>query len=124
MREAMRYVVNGVIATLVHFSVLVFNIDVLGFQSAAAANFIAAIIGIGTSFLGSRYFVFQAHKQPAFSQLMKFLSLYGFIALLHASLMMVWADILLFDYKAGFVFITVIQVLCSYIGNKYLVFIK
>ena len=51
--EVQRYIVNGVVATAVHYGVLTFNISVLGFASAGFANFVAALFGIATSFLGS-----------------------------------------------------------------------
>ena len=41
-----RYVVNGLLATAIHFSVLTFNLNVLGIGSAGVANGIAAIFGI------------------------------------------------------------------------------
>jgi putative flippase GtrA len=120
--EIFRYVVNGVIATLVHFLVLSFNIEVLGFQSAGVANFVAALIAISASFLGSRYYVFQKHGDPILGQATVFVILYGCIALVNGLVLLVWTDIYGYDYRIGFVVSTCLQVAMSYTGNKYLVF--
>lgn len=121
--EVVRYIINGLIATAVHFGVLTLNIEVFHFSSAGTANFIAAICGICVSFLGSRYFVFQQQTNTALiQQAVKFGSLYGCIALLHALVLIIWTDQFGFDYRIGFLLATIIQVLSSYLGNKFLVF--
>jgi putative flippase GtrA len=52
----------------------------------------------------------------------RFIFLYATIALLHGALMYVWADHYRLNYMAGFVVATGMQVLCSYWGNKRMVF--
>jgi putative flippase GtrA len=47
--EIARYIVNGAVATIVHYSILTINIEVIGISSAGLANFIAAIFGITVS---------------------------------------------------------------------------
>lgn len=121
-KQPVRYIVNGLFATLVHFLVLTFNLKVLGWQSAGAANLVAAVFGIATSFVGSRYYVFNESIEPFFRQFYRFIFLYALIALLHGALMYVWVDLYLYNYIAGFVIATVLQVVCSYFGNKVLVF--
>jgi len=44
------------------------------------------------------------------------------IALLHATVMYVWADRLGFDYRIGFVLATGMQMAFSFMANKLLVF--
>jgi putative flippase GtrA len=102
--------------------VLTFNLKVLGWGSAGIANLVAAVFGIAASFLGSRYFVFQGSTEPLFKQVYRFIFLYAAIALLHGALMYVWADHYDLNYVAGFVVATGMQVLCSYWGNKRMVF--
>ena len=41
MPEIVRYVLNGLVATAVHFAVLAFNLHVLVFPSAGLANLVA-----------------------------------------------------------------------------------
>lgn len=121
-RELVRYVINGVVATAVHYGVLSFNLKVLGFSSAGLANFVAATFGITTSFLGSRYFVFRKTDVAILLQALKFSGLYGAIAILHGLVLLLWTDWMGFDYRIGFLIATTIQMSLSYLGNKRLVF--
>lgn len=117
-----RYLVNGCAATGVHFVVLVFSMQVLNWPSAGAANGLAAIFGIATSFVGSRYYVFKHSRETAVSQISKFLMLYLSIAFLHAGVLLVWADYYQLNYVGGFFVATLMQLMLSYWGNKVLVF--
>jgi len=121
-KQSVRYLINGLAATGVHFLVLTFNLKVLGWGSAGIANMVAAVFGIGVSFIGSRYFVFQGSVEPLLKQIYRFIFLYAAIALLHGALMYLWADHYRLNYIAGFVVATGMQVLCSYWGNKRMVF--
>lgn len=121
-RELGRYIINGVVATIVHYVALNINIFVLDFKSVGLANFFAATIGILVSFLGSRYYVFPTAKSPITGQALRFLALYAFIAVLHGIFLHVWTDQLGIDFRIGFVFATALQVSMSYFGNKFLVF--
>lgn len=120
--EALRYAINGLVATAVHYGALTVNLSLLGFKSAGLANFVAAIFGIATSFLGSRYYVFNQTTESIQQQALKFSGLYGAIAALHGLFLLVWADWYDLDYRVGFIFATIIQVSLSYLGNKFLVF--
>jgi putative flippase GtrA len=120
--EPVRYIINGLIATAVNYLVLNFNLLVIGIKSAGIANFIAAIFGITASFLGNRYFVYKEHNNSVQSQLVRFLLLYGFLALTAGFVMYIWSDLYGFSYQTGFLIATFIQVLFSYFGNKVLVF--
>lgn len=120
--ELFRYAANGLVATLVHYAVLSFNLQVLGFASAGLANLMAALFGIAASFLGSRYFVFPRTGESILIEMMRFGALYGAIALLHGAVLLVWTDYWGFDYRLGFLLSTAMQVSLSYLGNKFLVF--
>lgn len=122
--QVVRYVINGVVATAVHFAVLSFNLKVIGLSSAGVANFIAAFFGIAASFLGSRYFVFRGHTEPFMTQAAKFAGLYAAIAVLHGLVLYAWSDRLLLDFRYGFLLATALQVALSYLGNKTMVFNK
>lgn len=121
-KQSIRYIINGLIATIVHFLVLTFNLKVLDWSSAGVANLVAAVFGISASFIGSRYYVFKGSLEPLVKQLYRFMLLYAAIAILHGLLMYVWVDLYLQNYMVGFVLATAMQVACSYIGNKVLVF--
>ncbi len=100
--EVVRFVVNGVFATGVHFSVLTFALEVMHIPLAAAANAIAAIFGITVSFLGNRYFVFRNHTETIFTQATRFTGVYVTIAFLHAGVLLVLTDWLKIDFRIGF----------------------
>lgn len=121
-REIIRYIVNGVTATAVHFSILTFNMEVIQMSSAGAANFTAAIFGITVSFLGSRYYVYRNHTGTFVSHAMKFVLLYAAIAVLHGLVLYIWTDLYGLSWRIGFLFATLLQVTLSYIGNKIWVF--
>jgi putative flippase GtrA len=120
--ELLRYVINGIVATAVHYATLTFNLEVLSFPSAAVANMAAAVVGITVSFFGSRYFVFQKTDDSILRQALKFSGLYGAIAILHGLVLFFWSDWMGFDYRVGFLIATAFQVSLSYLGNKKLVF--
>jgi putative flippase GtrA len=108
-KQSVRYLINGLAATAVHFVVLTFNLKVLGWGSAGIANLVAAVFGITASFLGSRYFVFQGSVEPLLKQVYRFIFLYAAIALLHGALMYLWADHYGLNYIAGFIVATGIE---------------
>lgn len=120
--QVLRYIVNGLVATAVHYSILRFNLEVVGMPSAGVANAIAAMFGITVSFLGSRYFVFRASSGGLARQGLLFVLSYGLIALLHGLILYLWTDRAGLDYTLGFLVATVMQVACSFVINKFMVF--
>lgn len=123
-KQLIRYVINGVMATAVHYSVLTFNLKALDVQSAGVANLLAAVVGISISFLGNRYYVFRKTDAFIVHQASKFFLLYAMIACLHGLILFGWTDVWHLDYRIGFLIATGIQVSVSYCGNKILVFNK
>ena len=122
--EFFRYVVNGVIATIVHFATLTVLLEVARLPLASLANVIAACFGIAVSFVGNRYFVFAGTSGSLAVHAAKFLGLYAAIALMHGAVLLILSDWLAFDYRLGFVIATFVQFILSYSGNKILVFKK
>lgn len=122
--ELGRFVLNGLGATAVHYTVLSFNIHVLQLQYAATSNFVASWFGLAASFLGSRYFVFKAHRGPIGHQAMRFIALYMFLALMQGAILYLWTDRLGFSYTWGFLIATGFQTIASYIVNRHFVFLR
>ena len=120
--QLVRYLINGVFATAVHYGVLRFNLEVLNIPLAGVANAIAAVFGIAVSFLGSRYFVFRMTEKSIVRQGSMFLAMYALSALLHGLILYVWTDRLGMNYTIGFLIATVMQMICSFLINKFLVF--
>ncbi len=122
LHQLARFVVNGLAATAVHFGTLTFLVEVVHVGSKGLANSIAAVFGILASFLGNRYFVFASKTGSLRRELLRFSALYAALALLSGVLMALWADVLAFDYRIGFVVISSIQLVFSFLGNRMLVF--
>jgi putative flippase GtrA len=122
LRQLLRYVINGLVATGVHFAVLSLLVEVVHVPSKGVANLLAAAVAIVASFLGNRIFVFAATQARASKQLWRFVLLYAAIALLNGGLMAIWSDLLKFDYRVGFVLISIVQFILSFLGNRLLVF--
>ncbi|MEO6103810.1 MAG: GtrA family protein [Pseudoxanthomonas sp.] len=117
-----KFIINGLVATGVHFAVLWINLHWLGFRSAGLASFAAALVGISVSFLGNRYFVFNAAEAPALPQFGRFAALYAFAAVIHGATLYGWTDLSGLDYRAGFLLATAMQFAISYSGSQMLVF--
>ena len=122
LSQPVRYLINGLAATAIHFLVLTINFKLLGWSSAGLSNLVASVFGICTSFIGSRYFVFQNSSESLLSQIYRFILLYLSVALLHGLLMYLWVDMYALNYVLGFGVATTMQVLFSYFGNKLMVF--
>lgn len=120
--QVLRFGANGVFATIVHFLILVLCIEYFQVASAGFANLLAACVGVATSFVGNRYFVFRRADAAIVQQFSKFLVLYAATAVMHGTVLFVWTDLLLLDYRFGFIVATGFQVLMTYVGNKLLVF--
>ncbi|ULU25200.1 GtrA family protein [Dyella terrae] len=120
--QPVRYVINGLVATCVSYAVLNACIHLAHVPSAGVANFIAAVIGITVSFLGSRHFVFPGTSESVWHQLARFWVLYAVLALLQAAVLFVWTDVARLDYRVGFLIGTFLQMVCSYFGGKHWVF--
>jgi len=121
-QEIVRYIINGLIATTIHFSILFFNIEIVEMTSAGLANFIAAFFGIISSFVGNKYYVYKNKAGNIINHMIKFFFLYITIAILHGLILYIWTDIYSFNWSIGFIIATGVQMTFSYIGNKIWVF--
>lgn len=120
--EKLRYFVNGVVATLVHYLVLRTAMDVLHVGSAGLANLLGSAAGIATSYAGNRHFVYRQTQAPMLPQGTRFLALYVALAIMHGSVLHLWTDRLGLNYHLGFLLTIALQMVVGYVGNKHLVF--
>lgn len=118
----LRYVLNGFIATGVHYAVLSLLVGPMALRPVGLANLAAAVSGTAASFIGNRQFVFRAVGGPVRQQAVRFATLYAVLALVHSACMYVWCDLLGRNYHVGFVAATALQFLLSYITNSRMVF--
>ncbi len=119
-----RFVANGLVATAAHYAVLLIAMEVASMPSAALANLLASIFGITASFIGNRYFVFRSTEASMMAQGVKFLGLYGLIAMLNGGVMFLVTDYLGYHYNIGFICALVLQVWLGYTAGKHVVFRK
>lgn len=120
--QPLRFVVNGLVATVVHYAVLHVCIEDVGLPSAGVSNLIAACFGISASFLGNRWYVFAATREPVWRQFARFSLLYAGLALMQGGLLALWTDFAGLDYRAGFLLGIGLQVLGSWYGGRHWVF--
>ena len=119
---AVRYLMNGAVATGLHFLTLWMCIDFFHFASAGIANFIAALVASTAAFFGNRYFVFTQSMRSPIQQAKGFVILYLAAALFHGLFLHVWSDRLQMHYATGFVLATALQVVGIYVFNRKVVF--
>jgi putative flippase GtrA len=116
-----RFLLNGLAATAVHYAVLTILIEGAHLKSAGIANGIAAVFGISASYSGNKWLVFQSdatHRRT----LPRFLTVYALVALMHAGFLAVWTDYGGLPYSIGFLIVTAISIMLTFITNKFLVF--
>lgn len=120
--QIIRFGVNGLGATAIHYGIFAMCIVFLHFSSAGMANFVASFFGITASFIGNRYFVFPTKAGDFNAQLTKFATLYGAIALFHGLMLFVWTDVFHLNYNFGFIIALIFQFIVGYIFSKYIIF--
>lgn len=122
-KEAVRFVINGLIASLIHFSVLYACVNLLIISYDGISNFIGAIFGTIYSFLGNKFFVFNSKHNSIYTEGYKFLILYTLMAFNHGVFLYVWSDLFGQNYILGFIIITILNTMLSFFYNKYKIFI-
>jgi len=118
----LKYIFNGLFATIVHYCVFIFSINFFNFQYTATADFIAAFFGISISFLGNKYLVFNMKAKRPFAQYLFFFFFYIFLVLIHSAIIFLMTDILFIHYNMSFLLATFFQFLISFAVNKNLTF--
>jgi putative flippase GtrA len=120
-KRSFRFFINGLIATAANYLVLFFLVEYVSNIKIAVASLISSFVGITTSFIGNRIFVFKS-KSPVLIELVRFKVIYATTALFQALCMTLWVDVLFFNYTIGFLLVTLISVFLSYLSNKTFVF--
>jgi putative flippase GtrA len=121
-RQPIRFIVNGLVATAIHFVTLTCLIEVAPSASAGLASMVAAVFGIAASFLGNRHFVYRSTLTSWERQLGRFWTLYCALAVLHGLALFLWTDVAGLDYRIGFLLATAAQAVCTYLGGGKWVF--
>lgn len=117
----LRFGLNGLFATAVHYAVLAALVEGAGMGSAAVANALAAVCGIAVSYAGNRSFVLRS-RAPHRRAGLRFLACYAAVVSLHGGAMALWADLGGLDYRIGFVLFTGAAAVLTYLLNRFIVF--
>ena len=112
---------NGLVATAIHYIVLVVLVEGAGVSPISLATIIAANCGITASYLGNRSFVMRARVRHR-EAISRFLVCYTALIVVHGTLMALWADRAGLDYNIGFVLFTAIAAGVTYLLNRFCVF--
>jgi putative flippase GtrA len=120
-KKAVKFFINGLISTLVHYLVLIFAIELIKIDNIILANLIAGIIAIFYSFISNKYYVFKAHNKNIFFQVLKFLILYLSTIMLHTVIMFFLTKTGV-DYHISFFVTSSFLAVISFIVNKIVVF--
>ena len=122
IKETSKFIINGIIATSVHFLFLLAFLSFTNFNYGVS-NFFACIFGSTSSFLGNKYFVFISnHAAHTSWQLIKFILLYLLLSLNHGFALYFWSDVYNYNFLLGFVAITIFNTIFSYLINKFMIF--
>ncbi len=119
--RVLRFVLNGLFATAVHYAALAGLIEGADMASAALANALAAVCGIAVSYAGNRNFVLRS-RAPHRRAGPRFLAGYAAVVSLHGGAMALWADIGGQDYRIGFLLFTGMAAVLTYLLNRFFVF--
>jgi putative flippase GtrA len=119
--EIARFVVVGVMATIVHFSALITAVEHLGL-APSPANGIAFLCAVGVTFFGQSFWVFRGHGGLALAKMIRFACslAIGFTA--NLGIMAVCTRIFGFDYRIGFLACVAIVTVLNFVVNKLWVF--
>lgn len=120
-QRPLKFIFNGLFATLIHFVVFSSLYAFVFTHSAAISNGIGVAFGIAASYLGNRYFVFQSNKS-SLVLIPKFLILYLVTALIHTTFIFLWTDMAAWNPYLGFIVATGVTTFIAYLGNDTFVF--
>jgi putative flippase GtrA len=116
------FLANGSFATIIHYAVLNYMVEVFQIGSAGVSSLVSSIIASFVSFIGNKYIVFRIHYDPPILQATRFTALYLIMAVFHGIFLHTWADLLGWDYRYGFLLAVIVQIVGGFLGNKYFVF--
>lgn len=119
-----RYIANGIFATLFHYVILNFCLNIINIESAGVSSIYASFFGVISSFLGNKYFVFKDYSNQLLGQSLRFIFLYTVFGSLHSTTLYFWSDVLGKNYHYGFLIATFGQFSLGYFLSQKLIFDK
>ena len=125
-RDAITYLVFGVLTTLVNYAVYLPCYNLLGL-SASASNVIAWAVSVAFAFLTNKPFVFRSHDWSAktvIPELTKFVGTRLGSGGLETLILLIFVDLLGMNGNLWKLITSVLVVVLNYVGSKLLVFKK
>ena len=117
-----RFIISGLIASCINF--LVYDSFYFVFKNIIFASFVGYSTGLLFSFIFAKIWVFKDNsKKRIFKSFFVFCLIY-FLGGLEMSLIIIFLNRLLDDYKIAWFFGAFIGALNNYLGSKYLLFNK
>ncbi len=120
--QIFRFILSGLISTCVNF--LVYNLIYLIFKNIIFASIFGYSIGLLTSFILAKIWVFRDNsKKKIFKSFFIFCLIY-FLGGLEMSLIIIFLNQLIINHRISWLCGTFIAALNNYLGSKYLLFKK
>ncbi|MES9967875.1 MAG: GtrA family protein [Sedimenticola sp.] len=114
-----RFALVGILATLVHYLVIVMLVDLLGWMGPTPATVVGSIFGIATAYAGNYLYVFGLSDRKHDHYAPRFVFTYLSVMAIHAGMMYLFADILGLRYEYGFVVATLFSATTTFIANHF-----
>ena len=118
--QIFRFIVSGLIATIINF--LVYKSVYLILKDIILASFTSYSSGLLFSFILSKIWVFRDKSKKRIVKSFIIFSLIYFLGGLEMSIIIIFVNQLLNDYKIAWLFGALIGSLNNYLGSKYILF--
>ena len=126
MRELLgkgaRFVLVGLVATLVHYLVILCLVDLLSLLEPTPATVVGSVFGIATAYVGNYHYVFGVDDKRHHHYVPRFVITYLIVMSIHASVMYLFVEILLLPYELGFITATALSAMTTFVANNLIVF--
>ena len=120
--QIFRFFISGLIATFINF--LVFNSFYLIFRNIIFASFLGYSLGLLSSFIFAKIWVFRDNSQKKIIKSFFVFCLIYFLGGLEMSLIIIFLSRLIDNYKIAWLIGAFIGALNNYLGSKYFLFKK
>lgn len=123
-RDAIKYLIFGILTTIVNFVIYYFLYNLASF-SAAVSNVISWFAAVLFAFFTNKLYVFESkdwNSKVLLPELGKFLGCRLFSGFIETAFLYVMVDLLLFDGNLWKVVIAVVVVVINYFASKFLIF--
>ena len=118
--QIIKFIVSGLTATCINF--VVFNSFYLIFKNIVLASFLGYSIGLISSFIFAKIWVFKDNSQKRIFKSLFIFCLIYFLGGLEMSLIIFFLHPIVYSYEVAWLFGVIIGALNNYLGSKYFLF--